>query len=155
RLRQRPLLGLLVDPLGKSARIMELDGDYLRVTRRDQVTSVSLQSLAAPPAIRKGVLGTALTVTSGEHEEVTLKGAGHVDARAFSQEVKEAWVRFNLSALEKETARLDRILTGVRSLSAPSRYPAACQGTLLLDEARALDASLLSKLQAEAIGPEA
>lgn len=155
RLLQRPLFGLLADPFGKSARIIELDGDYLRVTRRDQVTSLSLQSLATPPSIRKGMLGTALTITSGEHEEVSLKGAGHADARTFSQEVKEAWVRFNLSALEKETTRLDKILTGVRSLSAPSRYPAACQVTPLLDEARALDASLLSKLQAEAIGPEA
>lgn len=134
---------------------MELDGDYLRVTRRDQVASMSLQSLVAAPAIRKGMLGTTLTITSGEHEEVTLKGAGHFDARVFSQEVKDAWVRFNLSALEKETARLDRILTGVRALSAPSRYPAACQVVPLLDEARALDALLLSKLQAEAIGPEA
>src|SRR5690606_29467294 len=105
RLRQRPLLGLLADPFGKSARIMELDGDYLRVTRRDQVASMSLQSLVAAPAIRKGMLGTTLTITSGEHEEVTLKGAGHFDARVFSQEVKDAWVRFNLSALEKETAR--------------------------------------------------
>lgn len=146
------MLGLLVDPFGKSARIMELDGDYLRVTRRDQITTMSLQSLAIPPAIRKGMLGTALTITSGESEEVTLKGAGHVDARAFSQEVKEAWVRFNLSTIEKEAARLDRILTGVRSLSAPSRYPAACQVAPLLDEARALDASLLSKLNADAIG---
>ena len=41
------------------------------------------------------------------------------------------------------------------ALAAPPRYPAACQIAPLLEDARALDASLLSKLHAEAIGPEA
>ena len=38
---------------------------------------------------------------------------------------------------------------------APSRYPAGCHIAPLLDDARVLDASLLSKLQPEAIGTEA
>lgn len=155
RLQHRPLLGLLVDPFGKSARAMELDGEYLRITRRGQVASMSLQSLASPPALRKGMLGSALTITSEDHNDVSLKGAGHLDARAFSEKLREAWVWFNLKALEKEAARLDRILAGVSALAAPPRYPAACQIASLLEEARALDASLLSKLQAEAIGPDA
>ncbi len=134
---------------------MELDGDQIRITRLGQVASMSLQSLASPPALRKGMLGTALTISSGEYENVTLKGAGHLNARAFSEEVKGAWVRFNLAALRNEAARLDRVLDGVRSLAAPSRYPAACQIAPLLDDARALDTSLLSALNAEAIGPEA
>lgn len=50
--------------------------------------------------------------------------------------------------------RLDNIRAGVLSLAAPSQYPAACRIATLLDDARALDASLLSKLNAEAIGPE-
>ena len=134
---------------------MELDGDHIRITRRDQVASMSLQSLAGPPALRKGMLGTALTISSGEYDSVILKGADHQAAHDFSQQVATAWTRFNLAALEKEAARLDRILVGVLSLAAPSRYPAAYQIAPLLDEARALDASLLSKLNEEAIGPEA
>jgi len=89
-----------------------------------------------------------------DYDDTVLKGASHHDARAFAEEVKEAWVRFNLSALDKEAARLERIVAGVNALGAPLRYPAACQTAPLLDDARALDASLLSKLQDEAIGPE-
>jgi DNA helicase-4 len=59
-----------------------------------------------------------------------------------------------LVILEKEAARLDRVLAGVLALAAPPRYPSACQIAPLLDDARDLEASLLSKLNAEAIGPE-
>ncbi|EEW24065.1 UvrD-helicase domain-containing protein [Rhodobacter ferrooxidans] len=134
---------------------MEIDGEHLRIMRRGRIASISLQSLASPPSIRKGMLGTALTITSDVHNDVTLKGASHLDARAFSKELKEAWVRFNLLALEKEAARLERVLAAVRALEGPTSYPAACKVSPLLDDARALDTSLLSKLQSEAIGPEA
>jgi DNA helicase IV len=134
---------------------MELDGDKLRILRRGQVASMSLQSLASAPSLRTGMLGTALTINSGEFDDVTLKGAAHQDAHEFSERIKEAWTRFNLAALDKEAARLDRILAEVMSLAAPSRYPAASQIAPLLNDARALDASLLSKLNAEAIGTEA
>ncbi len=131
---------------------MELDGDYIRTIRRGLVASMSLQSLTSAPTLRKRMLGSALTISSGEFDDITLKGAGHQDAHEFSERVKEAWTRFNLAALEKEAARLDRILAEVMALAAPSRYPAACQIAPLLEQARALDASLLSKLNAEAIG---
>ena len=134
---------------------MELDCDQLRVKRRGIVTSMPLGALTCPPEIRKGILGTVLTIKSGEHGGATLKGARYQDVRAFSETVRDAWVRFNLLALEKESDRLERLLAGVRALDAPPRYPAACQISPLLDEARALDASLLSKLQPEAIGAEA
>lgn len=134
---------------------MELHGDSIRISRRGQVASIPLQSLAKAPVPRKGILGTALTLSSGEYDDVTLKGASHFAAREFAEEIKGAWTRFNLAALEKEAARLDMILAGVRALAAPPRYPAACQIAPLLKEARALDASLLSKLNAEAIGAEA
>lgn len=100
------------------------------------------------------MFGTALTINSQEHDDVTLKGAGNVAAREFAEEVKKAWTRFNLAALDKEAARLDRVLAGVLALAAPSRYPSACLIAPLLDDARALDASLLSKLNAKAIGAE-
>ncbi len=155
RLKKRPLFGFLADPFGKSARAMELDGDHIRITRGSQVASMSLQSLASAPSLRKGMLGTALTISSGEFEDVTLKGAGHQDAHKFSEQVEDAWIRINLAALEKETARLDKILAELRFLAAPARYPAACQIAPILDDARALDAALLSQLNVEAIGPEA
>lgn len=133
---------------------MELDGDHIRITRRGQVATVSLQALTHAPDLGKGMLGTALTINSQEHNDVTLKGAGHAAAREFAQEVKEAWARVNLAALDKEAARLDRVLAGVLGLAAPPQYPSACKIAPLMDDAKALDASLLSKLNAEAIGPE-
>ncbi|MDD9706758.1 UvrD-helicase domain-containing protein [Seohaeicola sp. SP36] len=105
------------------------------------------------PSLRKGMLGTAVSVRLGDRDDAVLKGAGHQDAHAFSTQVTAAWTRVNLAALETEAARLERILADVLSLSAPSRYPAACQIAPLLDDARDLDASLLSKLNADAIGP--
>ncbi len=114
-----------------------------------------LQSMASAPSLRKGILGTALTIHSADDHGVTLKGAGHQDALDFSEAVRTAWTRFNLSVLKKDEARLDRILAEVLSLAAPSRYPAACQIAPLLHDARDLDTSLLSKLNAEAIGPDA
>jgi DNA helicase IV len=154
RLQQLPLLGFLVDPFGRSIRAIELDGYHIRITHRGQVATMSLQALTRAPSLRKGVLGTALTINEQERADVTLKAASHVAAASFAEEVKEAWTRFNLAALEKEAARLDSVLAGVLGLAAPPRYPAACQIAPLLDDAQALDASLLSKLNAEAIGPE-
>jgi DNA helicase IV len=133
---------------------MELDGDCIRVTRRGQVARMSLQALTSAPALRKGMVGTALTINAQEHNAVTLKGAGHFAAAGFAEDVKNAWTRFNLAALEKEAAQLDRVLARVLELAAPPRYPAACQIAPLRDDARELDTSILSKLNAEAIGPE-
>lgn len=155
RLQQRPLLGFLVDPFGKSARAMELDGDHIRIKCRRQITSIPLKSLSGPPAVGKGMLGTALTIRSADFDDLTLKGLWHHTANDFSAQVTAAWTRFNLAALEKEAVRLDKIVAGVWSLAMPSCYPAACQIAPLLEDARALDVSLLSKLNPEAIGPEA
>ncbi|WP_207762332.1 UvrD-helicase domain-containing protein [Niveispirillum lacus] len=127
----------------------------MHFTRRSEVTTISLLSLARAPTFREGVLGAVLTISSDEHGDVTLKGAANLDARQFSKEVKEAWVRSSLAALERETVWLDSILAGVQALAAPSSYPAACQVAPLLEKARALDVKLLSKLRAEAVGPDA
>ena len=154
RLQQRPLLGFLVDPFGRFARAMELSEDHIRITQRGQIATLPLQALTNAPSLRNGLLGTALTINSEERADVTLKAASQVAATGFADEVREAWTRFNLAALEKEAARLERVLAGVIGLAAPSLYPSACQIAPLLDDARSLDASLLSRLSIEAIGPE-
>jgi DNA helicase-4 len=155
KLQQRLVFRFLADPFGKSVRTMELDGDRIRIMRRGQVAAMSLLSLTSAPSVRKGTLGAALTISSDEHGDVTLRGAANLDAREFSEEVKKAWIRSSLAALERETVRLDSILAGVQSLAAPSSHPAACRVAPLLGEARALDAELLSKIRAEAVGPGA
>jgi DNA helicase IV len=64
---------------------MELDVDHIRITRRGQVATMSLQALTQAPSLRKGMLGTALTIRSQEYDDVTLKGAGHVAATEFGK----------------------------------------------------------------------
>jgi DNA helicase-4 len=148
-------LGLLFDPFGKSVRAVELNDDSLQVTYRRRVASISLKSISAAPTIRKGKLGTTLILKSSELGDVTLNGVGLAAAQSFAEKVKTAWTRFNLAALEREAARLDKALAEVLALAAPRRYPSACQIEPLLVEARSLESSLLSTLNSEAIGREA
>jgi DNA helicase-4 len=154
-LRPRPLLRLLADPFGTSARSLELDGDHLRVTRRGRVDTRPLLSLASPPIVHEGMLGSSLTVGWSAFADIVLKGAGRGDARAFSAALEHARVTVVLAAFDKEAARLNRIHAAVEALARPVRYPAACLVTPFLEDARALDLALLSKLYLEALGPEA
>ena len=102
---------------------MELDRDHIRITRRGQIAGLPLQALTSATALRKGMLGTALTISSQERADVTLKAASHVAAAGFADQLKDAWTRFNLAALEQEAARLDRLLVGVLGLAAPPKFP--------------------------------
>jgi len=148
-------MGLFLDPLGRSARVVEFDKSHLRIRRRADATVLPLEQIQSPPVVQRSMFGATLKVSHGDQVNVILKGAAYDDALVFSTALTEAWIRFNLAALEKEATRLDRILSGVRALVAPLRYPTACQIAFLLEDARSLDASLLSRLNAEAIGPEA
>ena len=89
--------------------------------------------------LRKEMFGTAQTIRSQELDDVTLKGIGHVAASGFAEEVKETWPHFNLAALAKDVARLNRALAGGRARASPSRNLSACQIARLLDNARILD----------------
>lgn len=143
-----------MNPSGRTAKVIELDGNLLRVAKGGHTPSLSLEVLTVPPMVRKGAFGSTLTVKTAACDEVILKGAAYVAATAFSEDVKAAWTRFNVAALEKEASRFDRIHASVLALARPTRYPAACQIGPLLEDARGLDASLLSKLQPEAIGAD-
>lgn len=57
--------------------------------------------------LRKGVLGTSLSIPLEEDGSVVLRATRHSDAEAFSEQLNTAWVTFNLAALEKEAARFD------------------------------------------------
>ena len=116
--------------------------------------SISMADIGEVPALRKGVLGTTLTLQSSGQSNVILRGAGHADARAFADSVKAAWVRFNTDAFDREAHRFDRLHAAVSGLARPGQYPAACSLALVLQDARSLDATLLSKLKSEAIGTD-
>jgi len=143
-----------VNPFGTTARAIELEGDHLLVTKRGLRASVSFPDICEAACLRKGALGTTLSLQSSEQSNVILRGAGHADARAFADRVKAAWVSFNTGALDREAHRFDRLHDAIFGLARPGRYPAACSLAQLLQDARFLDASLLSKLKAEAIGAD-
>ena len=136
-------------------RNFELDGDVLRATWRNRTEKISLQSIASAPSLEKGFFGATLIITTDTDDNIILKCAGYQEASEFAEIFNKAWSAYNLANLEREKARVDMVLAGVLSVSAPSRYPAACEVAPILEEALAVDASLLSKLNTKAIGPEA
>jgi hypothetical protein len=72
RLQQRPLFGLLVNPFGTTARAIELEGNHLLVTGRSMPASVSLADVGEAPTLRKGALGTTLSLQStGQNNVIT------------------------------------------------------------------------------------
>ena len=154
RLRQGALLGLMVNPFGTTAKVLELDGDDLRATKRGQTVQLSLAAVCGPPAVQRGVLGSTMTVRSDAQPDTILRGANHTEAVEFSDKVRRAWIDFNVAALEREADRFDRIHASVAALVKPVKYPAACRIEPLLVDARDLDGTLLSRLQREAIGVE-
>jgi len=143
-----------VNPFGTTARAIELAGDHLLVTGRSMPASVSLADVGEAPTLRKGALGTTLSLQSSGQSNVMLRGAAHADARAFADSVKAAWISFNTDAFDREAQRFDRLHAAVSGLARPGRYPAACSLALVIQDARFLDATLLSKLRSEAIGAD-
>ena len=143
-----------MNPFGTTARAIELQGDHLLVTGRSMPASVSLADIGEAPTLRKGALGTTLSMQSSGQSNVLLRGAGHADARSFADSVKAAWVKFNTDAFNREAQRFDRLHAAVSGLSRPGRYPAACSLAPILQDARSLDTTLLSKLRSEAIGTD-
>ncbi|MBY5705793.1 UvrD-helicase domain-containing protein [Rhizobium leguminosarum] len=134
---------------------MELDGHHLKFTKRGRTTSVSLASVTSSPILRKGVFGTTLVIPVMGSNDVVLRGAQHSRAVDFSNEVETAWTDYNVSALSSEADRFFRLHSVIFGLLSPDRYPAACSLTSVLEDARSLDATLLSRLQPQAIGREA
>ena len=154
KLHQGPLLGLIVNPFGTTAKVFELDGSELRAINRGQTARLSLADVCKPPTVRKGALGSTMTVPTGAHANTILRGASYADAVEFSDKLTRAWVDFNVAAFEREADLFDRLEASVSALKKPDQYPAACNIEPLLVDARDLDVTLLSKLQRQAIGSE-
>lgn len=133
---------------------MELDGDILRVVKRGHTSSISLKDVISPPIIRRDFFGATLTIFGVEGNTTVLRGTVADDAEAFANGVHKAWIEFNVSAFAREADRFSRLHTAVTNLQRPTEYPAACKVAPILEDARALDDSLLSRLQPEAIGAE-
>jgi DNA helicase-4 len=154
RLQQSAVFGLLVNPLGTTARAIELDGSLFRIARRGQIQEVSLSAMTMAPVLLKGLLGTRLVIPAGDAGDIVLRGAREREARAFSAQLRQVWVAYNLSALDSQRAQFDRLYHVITNLVAPNCYPAACSLTPALADARELDSAVLSKIRPEAVGIE-
>ncbi|WP_260688473.1 UvrD-helicase domain-containing protein [Rhizobium leguminosarum] len=155
RLKRSMPMGLLLDPLSRTASQIDLDRDDLRISRAGRTISVPLEQVLSPPRVQMGWFTAKLTVLTAGGDDIVLRGARHGDAYAFADELVKAWVEFNISSLNRESDRLARIYAGVIALLRPGHYPAACQIDPLLKDAVDIDSVLLAKLQPDAIGAEA
>lgn len=153
-LRQRPLLRLLVNPLGSTAKAVELYDHELRIIRRGNTYSLPFDALTSPPFVHFGLLGATLIAKAAGQDDVVLRGAAGSEARAFADQVRDAWVHHNVLAFEREADRFAELHAAISTLARPTLYPAACSIEALLKAAKALDGALLSKLQPNAIGPQ-
>lgn len=88
------------------------------------------------------------------HDDVVLRGAAGWEARAFAEDVRNGWIRHNVSAFEQEADRFADLHATISELARPTYYPAACRIEPVVNAAKVLDVALLSKLQPEAVGPQ-
>ncbi|MBM6583235.1 UvrD-helicase domain-containing protein [Microvirga sp. BT689] len=151
RVQPKPLLSFLLNPFGTHARGIEYrDGALIIDARRGR--TVHLQDLADPPSMKRGLLGTTVRIRTDDAIGISLKGVNYQHADTFAREVRKAWTTFNLGRFEEKRGTIDDILDTIVKLGEPTRYPAACVLSPILDEARSLETTLFSKLPTEAIG---
>ena len=153
RLRSKPVIGRILNPLGLGARIMELRGHEVQV-QSGRGFNVHFKNLQTAPSVRKGLLGSSLTVKTSNSQLQTLKGARFKEALAFAEVVKTAWVAYNFDQLEAERTSIDVVLKALADLADPTRYPAACYLSPVLEQAKRLDEDLLSRLPMDAVSEE-
>lgn len=151
RVQSKPLLSFLLNPFGIHAQSIEYrDGALIIDARRGR--TVHLRDLAVSPSTTRGLLGTTIFIRTDDGLETSLKGVNSQQADAFASAVRKAWIAFNLGRFEEKRCAIDVILGAIDELSEPTRYPAACVLSPILDEARSLETTLFSKLPTEAIG---
>ncbi len=151
RVQPKPFLSILLNLFGTHARGIEhRDLQLIIDARRGRI--VHLKNLAAPPSVTRGLLGTTVRIEMDDGSGVALKGVNHTPAKVFAQEVQEAWSAFNIELFEEKRGEIDAILRAIDELGLPTRYPAACVLSPVLDAGRVLEQTLFAKLRIEAIG---
>jgi DNA helicase IV len=152
-LSSKPVLGFFVDPFFRRPRALRLTDHAVEAEGRPS-QRISLEELAAAPAVTRGWLSSMLTVAGEGGTEIRLLAVRAEAAGAFASAVEEAWRSFNLRRLKGDAARIDSIRVALSELEAPRRYPAACALAAIQDQAVELHRSLLSKLTAASIGSD-
>ena len=151
RVQSKPFLSFLLNPFGTHARGIEYCDHELIIDARHS-RKIHLKNVAAPPSTAKGLLATTVRFQFDDGSGISLRGANHQQAHVFARDVQEAWIDFNAGLFEKKRAEIDVIRRAIDELDRPTRYPAACVLSPILDEARTLEKTLFAKLRSEAIG---
>ena len=146
-------MGFILNPFGTHAHSIDYQSDRLRITARHSRT-VHISKLATAPVVTKGFGGSRLQLSVDNGTTVALRGAKYADAISFSDGIKADWIAYNTSRFEAERLVIDAILGSIAALSEPVRYPSAHTLSPILEEARAINDGLLSKLNEEAVGEQ-
>lgn len=150
---QKPLLGLILNPFGSTARSLTLDSDAITAKGAKRI-SIAFSEIAAAPSLKTGLLSTAVTLALDADRSITLRGANKGEAAAFAEATEAAWRRFNLAQLDNEADRIAHLLAQIAALDTPRTYPSACKIHPLAIEAQEIHTRLLRKLRPDAIGAD-
>ena len=154
RLQQKPLLGLLLNPLGRHPKSLAYQDGQVHVFARS-TWKLGLDEITSAPLVSHGFLGSELIIRCNDELVTSLKGANRQQASAFAGAVEADWIAHNARRFEANRTTIDRILKVIAELEAPTRYPSACLVDPMVVEARHLSESLLAKLPMAAIGEAA
>lgn len=150
---QNPILGLLVNPFGRTVRSLTLESDAI-IAGGNGGVSVPFAELSSAPSLKQGLLSSAITIARDGGPAISLRGANKGEALEFAGATETAWRSFHLALLEQEAEQITRLLAQIAALQTPRTYPSACNIQPLAMEAKAIHARLLRKLRPDAIGQE-
>lgn len=151
RLQQKPLIGLLLNPLGKHAKRLEYRDGQLDVSARRSRT-IHLNGIAAAPVVTDRLLGSDLTIRCDDGHTTSLKGANRRSAKEFARTVETDWINHNTERFEASRSSIDAVLGAIAELGQPTKYPSACLVHPVVEQARHLNESLLARLPMASIG---
>ncbi|KUJ77796.1 UvrD-helicase domain-containing protein [Ruegeria profundi] len=150
RIKSKPIVGFLLDPLGSHARQLTFEDHELTVGAK-HAHRLHLRNLAEAPTVTKGLFGSQLSVHADDNSTYLLKGANHLEAMSFAEVVRAQWLVYNRECFEAEAQGITELLRTIDDLSEPKCYPSACMLSPKLELAKDLDRRLLSKLPSAAI----
>jgi DNA helicase-4 len=143
----------LSDPLRRGPHGLTLQDSGIAV-RGGARNWIAFDEIASKPTTRNGMLSSSLAIALTGDAQVALPAVRAAAASSFAEALSDAWSQYNLRALAAEDGTIQRLLLLLDALRAPERYPSACDLDPVAREAAALTARVLSKLNAEAVGPE-
>lgn len=154
QIASKPFFAFLRDPLFRLPRGLGFNADGLSISAGRKSHFVDFGTIIAEPYVENGSLGSSVVVRTDTHGEVRLPAADVAEAEQFVRTLLATWRSFTFSRLEGETSRIDWLISFLADLDAPQRYPAACFVGPAHEQAVELHQSLLSRLNAEALGAE-